>query len=318
MAVPERILTNADLERMVDTTDEWITTRTGIKERRIAAEDEATSDLATRAGKLALREAGVAAEDLDLVIVATVTPDMNFPATACIVQMRLGATNAAVFDLSAGCSGFVYALDIAARTVESGAYHRVLVIGADVLSRITDWTDRSTCVLFGDGAGAAVVGPVEHGRGLLATDLGAVGAEGHFLTLPAGGSRKPATLETVEGKEHYIHMQGNEVYKFAVRVMGETVQRALKKCDLTPEDMDVFVPHQANIRIIDAACKRLGISRDKVFVNVHAYGNTSAASVPMALYEAFREGRIDDGDIVALVGFGAGLTWASAILRWGR
>lgn len=318
MAVPSEILTNADLEKMVDTTDEWITTRTGIKERRIAAAHEATSDLATKAGELALRNAGVAADELDLVIVATVTPDMSFPATACIVQMNLGATNAAVFDLSAGCSGFVYALDIATRTVESGAYHRVLVIGADVLSRITDWTDRSTCVLFGDGAGAAVVGPVEQGRGLLATDLGAVGADGHFLTLPAGGSRRPATLETVEGKEHYIHMQGNEVYKFAVRVMGETVQRSLKKCDLTPEDIDVFVPHQANIRIIDAACKRLGISNDKVFVNVQSYGNTSAASVPIALYETFHAGRINDGDIVALVGFGAGLTWASAILRWGR
>ena len=318
MAVPERILTNADLEQMVDTTDEWITTRTGIKERRIAADDEATSDLATRAGKLALVEAGVEAEELDLIIVATVTPDMSFPATACIVQMELGATKAAVFDLSAGCSGFVYALDMAVRAVESGAYHRVLAIGADVLSRITDWTDRSTCVLFGDGAGAAVIGPVGDKRGLLATDLGAVGAQGHFLTLPAGGSRKPASLETVEGREHFICMQGNEVYKFAVRVMGETTQRSLAKCGLTPGDIDVFVPHQANIRIIEAARKRLGIAEEKVFVNVQAYGNTSAASVPIALDEAFRGGRIKYDDIVALVGFGAGLTWASAILRWGR
>ncbi|NLK07626.1 MAG: ketoacyl-ACP synthase III [Firmicutes bacterium] len=318
MAVPEKILTNADLEKMVETTDEWITTRTGIKERRIAAPGEATSDLATRAARQALEGAGVEPEQLDLIIVATVTPDMSFPATACIVQMELGADNAAVFDLSAGCSGFVYALDIAARTIESGAYERVLIIGADVLSKITDWSDRSTCVLFGDGAGAAVVGPVQNGKGLLAADLGAVGKSGHFLTLPAGGSRTPASVETVEGGQHYIHMHGNEVYKFAVRVMGETTKKALAKCGLTSKDIDVFIPHQANIRIIDAACRRLGIEDEKVFVNVHAYGNTSAASVPIALYEAYHEGLIHDSDIVALVGFGAGLTWASAILKWGR
>lgn len=318
MAVPERVLTNADLEKMVDTSDEWITTRTGIKERRIVEPDEATSDLAAAAGHRALVEAGVEPEDLDLIIVATVTPDVSFPAAACLVQMKLEAKNAATFDLSAGCSGFVYALDMAVRAVESGTYNRVLAIGADVLSKITDWTDRSTCVLFGDGAGAAVVGPVRKGRGLLGTDLGADGASGHLLTLPAGGSRKPASLETIEGHEHFISMQGNEVFKFAVRTMGETAQRSLSKCGLSPDDIDVFIPHQANIRIIEAARRRLGVPEDKVFVNVDRYGNTSAASIPIALDEALREGRIKDDDIVALVGFGAGLTWASAIMRWGR
>ena len=318
MAVPQKVLTNADLEKMVDTSDEWVTTRTGIKERHIAADDEATSDLAAAAGRHALEEAGIKAEDLDLIIVATVTPDVSFPATACLVQMKLGANNAATFDLSAGCSGFVYALDMAVRAIESGAYNRVLAIGADILSRITDWTDRSTCVLFGDGAGAAVVGPVSEGRGLLGTDLGAEGGQGHLLTLPAGGSRKPASAETIEKREHFILMQGNEVFKFAVRIMGETAHKSLGKCDLTPEDIDVFVPHQANIRIIEAARKRLGIPEERVFVNVESYGNTSAASIPIALDEAYRAGKIRDDDIVALVGFGAGLTWASAILRWGR
>lgn len=318
MAVPERVLTNADLEKMVDTSDEWITTRTGIKERRIAADSQATSDLAAAAGRRALEAASVDAEEIDLVIVATVTPDVSFPATACLVQMQLEATNAATFDLSAGCSGFVYALDMAVRAVESGAYHRVLAIGADILSKITDWTDRSTCVLFGDGAGAAVIGPVSENRGLLGADLGATGAQGHLLTLPAGGSRKPVSEETVKAREHFIVMQGNEVFKFAVRIMGETAQNSLNKCGLSPDDIDVFVPHQANIRIIEAARKRLAIPKEKVFVNVQRYGNTSAASIPIALDEVVRSGKVKDDDIVALVGFGAGLTWASAILRWGR
>ncbi|HHV93146.1 MAG TPA: ketoacyl-ACP synthase III [Firmicutes bacterium] len=317
-AVPERILTNADLEKMVDTSDEWITTRTGIKERRIADEGQATSDLAAAAGRRALDAAGVAPEELDLIIVATVTPDMMFPATACLVQMKLGAINAATFDLSAGCSGFVYALDVAARCVASGGYDRVLVIGAEVLSRITDWTDRSTCVLFGDGAGAAVVGPVSEGRGLLSSDLGAEGAQGHLLTLPAGGSLLPASLETVQERKHYICMQGNDVFKFAVRIMEETTLKSLQKCGLGPKDIDVYIPHQANIRIIDAAIKRLGIPREKVLINVQWYGNTSAASVPIALNEAQAAGMIKDDDVVVLVGFGAGLTWASAVLRWGR
>jgi len=317
-AVPEKVLTNADLEKMVDTSDEWITTRTGIKERRIAAEGETTSDLAAAAGRKALEAAGAPPEEVDLIIVATVTPDMMFPATSCLVQMKLGAHRAATFDLSAGCSGFVYALDVAARCVASGGYDRVLVIGAEVLSRITDWTDRSTCVLFGDGAGAALVGPVSEGRGLLSSDLGAEGAQGHLLTLPAGGSLLPPSIETVEGRKHYISMQGNDVFKFAVRIMEETTSSALKKCGLGPADIDVYIPHQANIRIIDAAIKRLGIPKEKVFVNVQWYGNTSAASVPIALHEALAADMIKDDDVVALVGFGAGLTWASAILRWGR
>ncbi|NLY30326.1 MAG: ketoacyl-ACP synthase III [Firmicutes bacterium] len=317
-AVPEKVLTNADLEKMVDTSDEWITTRTGIKERRIAAEGEGTSDLAAAAGRQALEAAGVEPEEVDLIIVATVTPDMMFPATSCLVQMKLGATKAATFDLSAGCSGFVYALDVAARCVASGGYDRVLVIGAEVLSRITDWTDRSTCVLFGDGAGAALVGPVSEGRGLLSSDLGAEGAQGHLLTLPAGGSLLPASVETVEGRKHFISMQGNDVFKFAVRIMAETTLTSLKKCSLGPEDIDVFIPHQANTRIIDAALKRLDIPKEKVLINVQKYGNTSAASVPIALNEALQADMIKDDNVVALVGFGAGLTWASAILRWGR
>lgn len=313
-AVPDRVLTNADLERMVDTSDEWISTRTGIKERRISEPTDRTSDYASQAALKALERAGVEPAELDLIIVATITPDKFCPPTACIVQDRINAPQAAAFDLSAACSGFVYALDVATRGIESGAYRRVLIIGADLLSHVTDYTDRSTCVLFGDGAGAAVVGPVEQG-GILSTYLGADGSGGSKLTVPAIRSREEAEGPT-EDEKSYIRMEGNEVFKFAVRVMPEAALEALRRADVPADQVDLFIPHQANIRIIDAAAKRLGIGSDKVFVNVQKYGNTSAASIPIALDEALQEGRIKEGDTLVLVGFGGGLTWAASVLEW--
>lgn len=311
-AVPQRVLTNHDLERMVDTSDEWISTRTGIKERRISEPTDRTSDYAAQAAVRAMERAGVDPMELDLIIVATLTPDKFCPPTACIVQDRIGARRAAAFDLSAACSGFVYALDVAARGVEAGAYRRVLVIGADLLSHVTDYTDRSTCVLFGDGAGAAVVGPVDRG-GILSTYLGADGSGGSKLTVPAVRDRE---AEGGGDEKSYIRMEGNEVFKFAVRVMPEAALEALRRAGLPAEEVDLFIPHQANIRIIDAAAKRLGIGSDKVFVNVHKYGNTSAASIPLALDEAIAEGRVKEGDKLVLVGFGGGLTWAASVVEW--
>lgn len=309
-ALPERVVTNADLEKMVDTSDEWITSRTGIKERRIVT-DQTTADLAVLAGENALRHAQVDPGDIDMIIVATITPDMSFPSTACLVQDRLGCTKAAAFDLSAGCSGFVYALDVAASMVRGGQYRRILLIGADVLSRITDFTDRSTCVLFGDGAGAAVVGPVA-GRGVISTYLGADGSGGDKLCLPRSASDGGAH------QDGYIQMEGSDVFKFAVRIMGEAAVEVLRRGELSADDVDLFIPHQANIRIIDAAARRLGLPEDKIFVNVQKYGNTSAASIPLAMAEAFQEGRIKAGDVLTLVGFGAGLTWGAATLEWGE
>jgi 3-oxoacyl-[acyl-carrier-protein] synthase-3 len=311
-------LTNHDLERMVETSDEWITTRTGIKERRIADADTATSDLAYGAAQRALESAGIGPEDVDLIIVATVTPDMLFPATSCLVQAKLGARQAAAFDVSAGCSGFLYGLATGAAFIASGLYETVLVIGADTLSKITNWQDRSTCVLFGDGAGAAVLRPVSEGYGLLSLTLGADGTGGEKLTLPGGGSRRPFRFdrqETDEGNQ-YIRMCGTDVFKFAVRVVPQAAAEVLAKVGLTPADVDLLIPHQANTRIIDAAVERLGIAREKVLVNVDRYGNTSAASVALALDEAVREGRLKRGDLTVLVGFGAGLTWGAAALRW--
>jgi len=314
--VPEKILTNSDLEKMVDTNDEWIVSRTGIKERHIAAPDQATSDLAYEAAIKALESAGMTGSDLDLIIVATITPDSSFPSTACILQDRLGAKGAAAFDLSAACSGFVYGLASATSFIQSGMYNNALVIGADCLSRITDYTDRNTCVLFGDGAGAVVVGEVPEGRGFKAFDLGAEGAGGSLLQMEGGGSRLPASAETVENKKHYIYMNGREVFKFAVRVMGTATIEVLRKAGMERTDVDLFVPHQANIRIIQSAMQRLELPEEKVVVNVDKYANTSAASIPLALVEAAEEGRMKAGDTVLMVGFGGGLTWGASVLVW--
>jgi 3-oxoacyl-[acyl-carrier-protein] synthase-3 len=316
--VPDKIVTNYDLEKTVDTSDQWIVERTGIKERHIAEEGMTTSDMAAHAAEKALEQAGVSAEEIDLIIVATVTPDMLFPSTSCLVQDKIKAVNAAAFDLSAGCSGFVYGLVTGSQFIKAGLYKKVLVIGAETLSRIVDWTDRGTCILFGDGAGAAVISEVASGFGLLGCELGADGSGGEFLKLAAGGSALPACQATLEGKQHFLSMHGNEVFRFATKIMGEAANRALEAAGLTSEDVDCFVPHQANIRIIQSSAKRLKLPMDKVFVNVEKYGNTSAASIPIALVEAQREGRIKDKDIVVLVGFGAGLTWASCALKWGK
>lgn len=322
VSLPERILTNAELEKIVDTSDEWIRRRVGIRERRIADPGTFTSDLAYEAGKNALAEAGVRAEDVDLIIVATATPDAYFPATACIVQERLGACNAAAFDLSAGCTGFVYAFAVGSQFVKSGLYNTVLVIGAETLSKVIDWEDRNTCVLFGDGAGAVVLQEVEEGYGILSIELGSDGSGGELLKLPARGSGlytgKTFDEKFVPEKLPYLSMNGSEVFKFAVRIIGATAARAVKAAGFTADEVNCFIPHQANIRIIESAAKRLGVEMDRVFVNVQKYGNTSAASIPVALYEALHEGRVKKGDNIVIVGFGAGLTWGSAVIRWSR
>lgn len=316
--LPARILTNAEMEHLVDTTDEWIVTRTGIRERRIAAEHEASSDLAFHAAREAMADAGVSADDVDLIIVGTATPDMLFPATACVLQDRLGASRAGAFDLSAACSSWVYAAAVAHGYVSAGLAETVLVVGAETLSKITDYKDRSTCVLFGDSAGAAVIRPAPPGEGFLSFYLGADGAGGPLIVLPAGGSRLPASYETVERQQHYLRMNGREVYKFAVRVIPRAIEEAVVRAGLRMEEIDWFIPHQANVRIIDAAAERLGQPREKFFVNVERFGNTSSASVPVALYEAVRSGRIRPGDRAVLVAFGGGLTWASCAMRWTR
>ena len=316
--VPEKIITNTDMEKIVETSDEWITERTGIKQRHIPAPEEATSDLAYNAAVEALKDAGVAPEELDLVIVGTASSDYIFPSTACLVQARLGAKNAAAFDLAAGCSGFVYSLAVASQMVKSGLYNKILIIGAETLSRIMNWTDRNTCVLFGDGAGAAVVGEVEEGYGVLGIDMGADGNGGKFLLQPAGGSRNPASEETVAAKDHTIHMNGQEVFKFAIQIMGKTAKRALAKANMKPEELDMLFPHQANYRIITSAAKRLKMPMDKVWVNVDKYANTSAASIPIALCEAQKAGALKKGDNIILDGFGAGLTWAAIVLKWSK
>ncbi|HWI52254.1 MAG TPA: beta-ketoacyl-ACP synthase III [Symbiobacteriaceae bacterium] len=318
MAVPERVLTNADLEKMVETSDEWIVTRSGIRERHISEPGEATSDYAVKAARKAMEMAGVTPEQIDLIIVGTVTPDMPFPSTACIVQNALGASRAAAFDMSAACPGWLYGTVMAQQTIASGMYNCALVIGAEMLSKLVDWEDRSTCVLFGDAAGAAILQPVSEGRGILASVLGSEGAGACHLQLPAGGSRQPASAETVANRLHYIKMDGTEVYKFAVRVMNEATVEVMEKAGITREDLDLLVPHQANIRIIEAAMKRLKLGPDKVVINLDRYGNTSSASIPVALTEALAEGRIKDGDEIVLVSFGAGLVWAAVALRWGK
>ncbi|SNX55567.1 beta-ketoacyl-ACP synthase III [Thermoanaerobacterium sp. RBIITD] len=316
--LPENRLTNADLEKMVDTSDEWIVSRTGIRERRIADASMTTSYMATEAAKKALIDANISAKDIDLIIIATVVPDMNFPSTACIVQANIGADNAAAFDIEVGCSGFIYGLSIAKQFIENGTYKNILVVAADTLSKITNWEDRNTCVLFGDGAGAAIVGPVENGYGILDTYIGADGKGGKHLYMPAGGSRMPASEDSVKNKLHTIHMEGQEVFKFAVKVMNTATIEILDKCGLKPDDIDIFIPHQANIRIIEAGMKRLKLTNEKVFINLDKYGNMSAASVAVALDEASKEGMVKKDNIILMVAFGAGLTWGSTVIKWNK
>ena len=312
---PERVVTNDDLAKIVDTSDEWIRTRTGIRERRYAADDEALSDVAFPAAQLALERAGVKAVELDLLIVATVTSDMIFPSTAAMLADRLGATEAAAYDLSAGCTGFMYGIAQAAGMLGAGLSRRALVIGADVLSKLMNFGDRSTCVLFGDGAGPAVLEPVAT-EGFLGFELGADGARGLDLQMPAGGSRLPASAETVAGGLHTVQMNGREVFKFATRVLVSSAESLLEKTGVAIEDVDVYVPHQANVRIIDHAVEKLGIPEERVVVNVDRYGNTSSASIPLALAEAVDDGRVQEGSMILMTGMGAGLTWGSALMRW--
>ena len=316
--LPEKILTNDELSKMVDTSNEWIVERTGIEQRRIVEESQATSDLAIEAGIRALENASVTPEEIDLIIVASSTPDYIFPSTACIVQHKINATKAAAFDMNVACSGFVYAMATGANFISSGAYKKVLVIGAEAFSRIMNWEDRNTCVLFGDGAGAVVLEECDQDFGILSYDLGSDGENGDVLIVPAGGSRTPASANTVNDKLHSVQMDGKAVFKFAVKTMGKSTIKALEKAGLKIEDLDFLVPHQANTRIIDSSMKKLNLSKEKVYTNLNKYGNTSSASVPIALDEAVKEGRIKKGDNIALVAFGAGLSWASIVMKWNR
>ena len=318
--LPEKVLTNDDLSKMVDTSDEWITTRTGIKERHIAADDQATSDLASEAARRAMTAAGVTPEEIDLIVVATVTPDMFFPSTACFVQRKIGATNAVCFDISAACSGFLYALQVARHFLNAGSRTTALVIGAEKLSSLVNWEDRNTCVLFGDGAGAVVIRAVDAdtnapGR-VLSTVMGSDGTLSDLLKVPGGGSALPITPENAASRPNTIHMEGRETFKHAVTRMCQASEQALEMAGLTKADIAMVIPHQANARIITAIADRLGLPEEKTFVNVDKYGNTSAATIPVALDEAHRQGRIKRGDIVLLVAFGGGFTWASSVLRW--
>ncbi|MBV9463821.1 MAG: ketoacyl-ACP synthase III [Verrucomicrobiae bacterium] len=314
--LPRRVLTNADLEKIVDTSDEWITTRTGIKERRIAQPNKATSDMAAEAALKALQDAKIGAEEVDLLICATITPDMPFPSTACFIQKKIGAHNAACFDIGAACSGFLYALKVAKQFIATGAAETVLVIGAEKLSSAVDWTDRNTCVLFGDAAGAAVLRSVPGRRGVIATEMGSDGRQTDILCLPGGGSKHPITAENIVDKLHTIKMAGKETYKFAVTVMQSAALKLLKKAGVDSSEIALVIPHQANLRIIESLADKLDLPREKFFVNLDKYGNTSAASVAVALDEASKSGRLKSGDLVLLVAFGAGLTWAATILEW--
>ena len=313
--LPKKILTNKDLEKMVDTSDEWITTRTGIKERHIVAKDEAASDLAIMAAKGALKAALLPPQNLELIIVATITPDMQFPSVSCLVQKALGANRACCFDISAACAGFVYGIVTAQQFIARATFKNALVIGVEVLSAITDWQDRNTCVLFGDGAGAAVLTEVKSG-GILSTYLGSDGSQFELLMLPGGGSRHPASLQTVKKRMHYIKMRGNELFKLAVKIMADTAQQALTRAGLKCHDIDCLIPHQANIRILLAVAKKLGLPQEKIFLNIEKYGNMSSASTAIALCEAVKEGRIKKGDIVLLDAFGAGLVWGACVIKW--
>jgi len=316
MAVPERILTNADLEKMMDTSDEWITTRSGIKERRIADEKIAASDLALEASLKALDEAKLKPQDLDLIIVGTVTPDFLLPSTACVLQDRLGNKTAAVMDVVAACAGFIYGLSVAKAFVNTGQFKSALVIGVEILSKFTNWEDRNTCVLFGDGAGAAIVQASKGEGGIVSTYISGDGSLANLLHAPIGGTRTPLTKENIDLKQHKIIMAGSEVFKSAVRAMGDSALKVIELAGLKSGDIDLLIPHQANIRIIEATAKRLKLPMERVYVNIDKYGNTSSASVPMALDEAKRKGRIKKGDKVVLVAFGGGFTWGAALIEW--
>jgi len=313
--LPAKKLTNKDLEKIVDTSDEWIMTRTGIRERRIAPKEFAASDMGVEAAKSAIKDAGLGPEDIDLIIVATVTGDMAFPSTACIIQDKIGAINSAAFDINAACSGFVFGVVTAKQFVDSGLYKNVLVIGTEKMTNLVDWTDRSTCVLFGDGAGACVVGKSKDRR-ILSYFIGCDGSGGNLLRLPAGGSRTPTTEETVKNKLHFLKMEGNEVFKLAVKVMADAANKAVTKAGLLCSEINLLIPHQANIRILMAVAKKIGLPEEKIFLNIEKYGNMSSASTAVALAEANKEQRIKKGDVVALVAFGAGLTYGAVVIKW--
>ena len=313
--VPTKVLTNFDLEKMVETSDEWISTRTGIKERRIADKSESTSDLAYNAAVRAIENAKISVDDIDLILLATISPDAPMPATACYLQKKLKAFNAVAFDISAACSGFIYGVAIAKAFISSGMYKRILLVGVEELSRVTDWTDRNTCVLFGDGAGAMIFEASQDDKDIVSTYLGTDGSHTDILNIPAGGSIMPTTKETVEQKLHFVKMVGKEVFKVAVSKMASAVNKAQELAGLTDNDINLYIPHQANLRIIEAVAKKAGVTKEKVYINVHKYGNMSAATTIVALDEAYREGRIKKGDLVELVAFGAGLTWGACILK---
>jgi len=314
--LPDRVLTNADLEKMVDTSDEWITTRTGIKERRIVSNEQVTSDLAVNAARMALERGGLKAEDVDLILVATNTPDTIFPATACWVQKKLGIKETPAFDLEAGCTGLLYALIVAEGLILSGTARRILLIGVDILTKITNWEDRGTCVLFGDGAGAFILEESDDESGLISHFWGADGSLAELLILPGGGTLYPASEDTVKNKLHYLSMKGNEVFKHAVKRMGEAALEALKQAGIEKEQVDYLIPHQANLRIIDATGERLNLPKEKIVANIHKYGNMSVATIPVALHELAEAGKLQKGQIIVMVAFGAGFTWASAVYRW--
>lgn len=314
--LPEKVLTNFDLEKMVDTNNEWIVARTGIEQRRIAADNECTSDLATKAAERALEMAGVSAEEIDLIVMGTITGDYPWPATACVVQNNLGAKNAYAYDVSAACSGFVYALSSAVDFLEAGRGKKALVIGAEILSRIIDWKDRNTCVLFGDGAGAVVLDLQEGESGILSSHMHSDGSYLELLYQPGFGAKYPVSSEAVNDKNHFLKMQGNEVFKVAVRSLAEVSLEAIEANNITVDDIGIFIPHQANRRILEATAKRVGLSEEQSFINVHKYGNTSGATIPIAMDEVNRQGLLKEGDLMLLAAFGGGFTWGSVLLRW--
>ena len=314
--IPERKITNFDLEKMVDTTNDWIISRSGIEERYFVSEKEATSDMAIKAIEQALQSSNTKPEELDMIIVGTYTPDHMFPSTACIIQGRIGAVNAWAWDLNAACSGFVYSLITASQFIKTGSHKKILVVGADTSSRILDFEDRTSCVLFGDGAGAVVIEPCEEGNGIIDWVAGADGLGAEHIIMPAGGSRKPASVETVNNREHYFKMNGKDVFKFSTRALPQMIEELLQKNKLSPEDIKLLIPHQANKRIIESGAKKAGINMDNVFINLDRYGNTVAGTIPVALNEALAEGKIRKGDYIILAGFGGGLTWAGLLIKW--